>query len=106
MSRVKIGVVGVDSGQVLICDPCYIDSEWQKREFTDDAGVIGEFSYNGACKATLSEITPGSGQLHYRLGHAGAGVASRTGWGDGEYPVYANIDDKTGRVRSLTIKFD
>jgi hypothetical protein len=28
----KIGVVGVDSGQLLICDPCYIDSEWEKEE--------------------------------------------------------------------------
>ena len=25
---VKIGTLGVDSGQVLLCDPCYIDSEW------------------------------------------------------------------------------
>jgi hypothetical protein len=30
MSKVKkVGVVGVDSGQVMICDPCYIESEWK-----------------------------------------------------------------------------
>ena len=34
---VKVGVVGVDSGQVMICDPCYVDSEWKKGEPTDDA---------------------------------------------------------------------
>jgi len=28
-----LGIVGVDSGQLLICDPCYIDSEWKKEEF-------------------------------------------------------------------------
>lgn len=28
-----IGKVGVDSGQLLICDPCYIDSEWVKEDF-------------------------------------------------------------------------
>jgi len=28
-----IGHIGVDSGQVLICDPCYIDSEWKNEEF-------------------------------------------------------------------------
>lgn len=30
---VDLGEVGVDSGQLLITDPCYIDSEWQKKEF-------------------------------------------------------------------------
>lgn len=27
---VQAGVVGVDSGQVMICDPCYIDSQWKR----------------------------------------------------------------------------
>jgi hypothetical protein len=31
----QIGSVGVDSGQLIICDPCYIDSEWEKEEFED-----------------------------------------------------------------------
>ena len=30
---IEIGVVGVDSGQLLICDPCYINSEWKDEEF-------------------------------------------------------------------------
>lgn len=29
----EIGFVGVDSGQIVICDPCYIDSQWKKEEF-------------------------------------------------------------------------
>ena len=29
---VELGVVGVDSGQLLICDPCYIDSEWKDED--------------------------------------------------------------------------
>ena len=35
MKKVLIGHVGVDSGQLLMCDPCYIDSEWTKEDFTD-----------------------------------------------------------------------
>lgn len=31
----EIGTVSVDSGQLLITDPCYIDSEWSKEEFED-----------------------------------------------------------------------
>ena len=35
MSVELIGHVGVDSGQLLLCDPCYIDSQWEKEDFTD-----------------------------------------------------------------------
>lgn len=35
MGSKLIGHVGVDSGQLLLCDPCYIDSEWRKEEFND-----------------------------------------------------------------------
>lgn len=31
----EIGLVAVDSGQLMITDPCYIDSEWQVQEFED-----------------------------------------------------------------------
>jgi len=26
--EVKLGVVGVDSGQLMVCDPCYLEDEW------------------------------------------------------------------------------
>jgi len=35
MEKKLIGYVGVDSGQLLLCDPCYIDSIWKKEEFED-----------------------------------------------------------------------
>lgn len=35
MKKVQIGVVGVDSGQLVLCDPCYIDSQWKKEDFQD-----------------------------------------------------------------------
>mgnify|MGYP001612550115 FL=1 len=30
-----LGVVAVDSGQLLITDPCYIDSHWENKPFED-----------------------------------------------------------------------
>jgi hypothetical protein len=36
----QIGVVGVDSGQVVICDPCYIDSEWVNEELVPTPAII------------------------------------------------------------------
>jgi hypothetical protein len=139
---VEIGLVGVDSGQLMITDPSYIDSEWQDEEFEDlriykdketgltyqfrkdfdnyadvisgfDVDVNGlistgrlievslkreqNFSYAGACAATLSEN--GYGELKYKLGHSGAGVAFSTAFGDGLYPVYGEkYDGKIIRV--------
>lgn len=35
MIKKKIGVIGIDSGQIIICDPCYIDEHWSHEEFKD-----------------------------------------------------------------------
>jgi hypothetical protein len=32
----RLGTVGVDSGQLLITDPCYIDGQWLDEPFEDD----------------------------------------------------------------------
>lgn len=137
MEKELIGHVGVDSGQLLLCDPCYIDSEWEKEDFRDlrvfkhketgeeltypldfsnfqeiipkygknmndliatedwkqifDSSSKHPFSYNSCCKKTLSE--KGHGQLDYKMGHPGVGVAFSTAFGDGVYPVYAIYGD-------------
>lgn len=31
----EMGLIAVDSGQLMITDPCYIDSEWENQEFED-----------------------------------------------------------------------
>lgn len=143
-----IGHVGVDSGQLMLCDPCYIDSEWQKEDFEDiriykhketgdqlqyrvhfanyeevipkygktmnELNATGEwtmeekhdtkypFSYNACSKATLSE--DGHGQLKYKMGHPGVGVAFRTAFGDGMYPVVAHYMPD-GTLRSVEVLF-
>lgn len=153
--RQQIGIVGVDSGQLVICDPCYIDSEWDSRdEYERDqifdvdyngltsvfdmgealknginfntplkqyenltmnelvkegwakerrAKETGVFGYNGCCHATQSEKL--GGQLNYKMGHAGAGVAVSSGYGDGSYPVYAHYNSE-GRVSKVEIIFE
>jgi len=111
----EIGIVGVDSGQILICDPCYIDSEWKKTKNDDDIfnkKFDGEFSYAGCCQATLKDKEGDEGgQLNFALGHAGAGVAMTSGFGDGGYPVIAKIknygtdEEPDWRVKEAVIKF-
>lgn len=149
MASKLIGHVGVDSGQLLLCDPCYIDSQWEKEDFADlrryqhkDSGYTlqylkdfinyqepmeefggknmneliatgeweelpydlpkHEFSYNACAKATLSE--DGHGQLNFKLGHPGVGVAFSTAFGDGMYPVIAHYHSD-GTLRSVEVVF-
>ena len=139
---ILVGHVGVDSGQILICDPCYIDSSWKKEDFADirryrhqGTGDVLEyrkdfqnfeerlkiydktmnqmikdtevyelptpaakhaFSYNGCCIATSNKN--GCAELDN-----GTAVVTSSGYGDGYYPVYAEIVD--GRVRKIWVDF-
>lgn len=183
--RVKLGVVGVDSGQILVIDPSYLDEHWRRggeavphglrfwgrdaaivrdrlahhpvvarierqgedhvymvhlkpptglaaerypREIRDvdskpsrgrgarhvtawalrslirglarmktedELSVVWEIandsSYQQVCELTGG--ANGGGQLNYAAGHAGLGVASSTGGGDGTYEVWATLRD-------------
>jgi hypothetical protein len=92
-TKVKIGSCGVDSGQLLIIDPCYL-SNWKDGEFPSKDGN----DYNA-----VSELTIGN-----KFGEHKGGVVSETGYGDGRYPVIATIADegKWGkRIKKIEIKF-
>jgi hypothetical protein len=94
-----IGEFAVDSGQAIVGDPCYLE-DWKpwdsdKEKFEDHVNKVGEYSYLGACNATLGK---GFGQLGNQA------VAFSTGYGDGLYPVYADITED-GRVGMIVIDF-
>jgi len=76
---IQLGVVGVDSGQLLIADPCYIGSQKALA------------SYDAILNARKSRES--FDQLFYDLGHAGAGVVFNSGLGDGVYKVYGKFKD-------------
>lgn len=148
------GEVGVDSGQLMVCDPCYVDSEWQSgtrpaghpplvlsqkgrdkfpalKNFRcqwphfnwgdgtyddicpelgmsiNEANKLGlleevdldperDFSYRGACDVSHLK-GDGFGQMNYKAGHAGVGVAFTSGYGDGRYRVYVRRNSD-GRI--------
>lgn len=97
-----VGHCGVDSGQIMFADPCYVSDFKFEDEFSANVNpdTRGEypFTYNGASSATCSDAQAG------QLGHSTAVVMS-SGWGDGCYPVYVQYGDD-GRVASATIVFD
>lgn len=88
--HVLIGHCGVDSGQIMIVDPCYvIDNKFSEQQ------------YDECCEVSLSDKQAGSIMRNLA-------VVSTTGIGDGYYPVYATVEDVDGwgvRVTKLEIDF-
>lgn len=85
---VHVGGVCVDSAQLLIVDPCYLKN-------TDIDKL-----YQQACDVTLSPLGVG-GCLDPNGWNLA--LATRTGWGDGRYHVYAQF--RGDRVKAIKIEF-
>lgn len=106
MTKTLIAHIGVDSGQIMIADPCYIkdgfDNEFDPETKGQDKQPHYEMNYDGCCNATLSEN--GYGQLGNDF-TSHLGLACRTAYGDGVYPIYAEYNGD-GTIKTLTIDFD
>lgn len=85
-----VGTIAVDSGQIMVIDPCYVWSD----DFALGAEPTGG-EYDAVCRVTTG--TKGFGQIDL-------GFATGTLYGDGVYPVYAEMVD--GRIARLIIEFD
>jgi hypothetical protein len=102
-----IGQFFVDSGQAMIGDPCYLD-EWKHWDsgsdipFEEHKNRNGEYGYLGAANATLSKN--GYGVLGTGVIEGTGITGTNAGYGDGVYPVYADIDED-GRVARIVIEF-
>lgn len=79
----QVGTFAVDSGQVMIIDPCYVDEG---------------FSYGQVCDVTLNKENGYKGQFQ-------GGFVTSTLHGDGLYPIMAELDDR-GCIIRLVIDFD
>ena len=81
-----LGEIYVDSGLVLVGDPCY------RRE-----GSGNQAAWEAFCHRITS--TGGDEPL-------GEGLGLTVSCDDGIYPVFAETDPETGRVLAITIEFD
>lgn len=88
----KIGYIGVDAGLCWVGDPCYI---LHKEKLPETLGK----DWSDFCTKLGDDVT----KFNYELGHEGLGVCVSTGYGDGLYPVYANIEK--GLVRGIWVDF-
>lgn len=97
-SRELIGEIGVDAGLCWIGDPCYILHAHPKpKAIGKDWGEFCDILHKNGTYPTRM-------QLNYDLGHPGLGIVVSTGYGDGVYPVYAEINDE-GRIAAVTVEF-
>lgn len=91
------GSFAVDSGQAMVGDPCYLDGwDTNKNDEWELEGKVGQYSYQGASATTLANNYGGLGN---------SAVVFSTGYGDGLYPVYVQMNDD-GRVGKVVIDFD
>ena len=82
----------------MVGDPCYLD-QWKTDEGLewDLQGKIGQYSYQGASATTIEHS-------YGELG-IGTAVVFNTGYGDGYYPVYVQMNED-GRVSKVVIDFE
>ena len=103
-----VGYFGVDSGQVMIGDPCYLDA-W-RMEMEEEGGEFNAslpkpypYTYNGACSATCSKESAGVlGQISEHRPE-GTAIVTNTGYGDGSYPVF--VEREGNRIMRIIIDF-
>ena len=98
MSWVSAGSVGVDSGQIMIVDPCYIRNNFDNHDGSqkwEPSVYKGQLNYQGVSATTIAE----------GFGQAGEAVATTSGYGDGVYPVEVRLNEDN-RVMELRIKFE
>lgn len=93
----KIGYCGVDSGQIILVDPCYVMANRGK-----DGQPVADKN-----QLTYDAMIEKEGEQPQELvfsGIGGNGVLVRGFGGDGNYPVYARIDDDL--VKEIKIVFN
>jgi hypothetical protein len=112
IDRRQVGIVHVDSAAVLITDPAYVKHFGQDHDFSVDLNELTmreprpdgyPYSVGGAWEGRCN--THGAGQMVHADGRAGAGIVAESGLGDGEYPVFVEYDEETGRVARVIVEF-
>lgn len=97
VEKKRLGYISVDSGTVLLADPCYWIQEDKETELKPDETRWGKF---------ISEIRGKTEHVFkHKSGFDGKGILIRNFGGDGCYPVYVETDG-SGRQTRVIIDFE
>lgn len=94
------GYCGVDSGQIMVIDPCYAF----KDNYTGNDSTVTGGNYDAICRVSIAD-TFGEFPLPANGYYGNIGVVTSSGYGDGCYPVFVDVNED-GRVVELRIAFD
>jgi hypothetical protein len=94
------GYCGVDSGQIMVIDPCYAF----KDSYTGNDSAVTGGNYDAICRVSIAD-TFGGFPLPANGYSGNIGVVTSSGYGDGCYPVFVDVNED-GRVVELRIAFD
>jgi hypothetical protein len=94
-----LGHIDVDAGLVYIGDPCYL---YGGDDFIDGGNLPPR--WDQVC-ASLGDKYPVNHSVPHAHGRNGQGIIASTCWGDGTYPVYAELNSE-GRFGRIIIDFD
>lgn len=88
----KVGTVYVDSGTIMVGDPCYTqgaDASHASKDWMDFLAKTWpeNFGLNATPHGSMENVVPA-------LGEKGVGMVVSSGFGDGEYPVYVKYSDE------------
>jgi len=102
---IKIGDCAVDSGTIILVDPCYVlpDSVNKKGQLESHHGKES-YTYEKFIKDSFKGNIDLLPREIIFTGIAGTGVAIGGFGGDGNYPVYIKKDEN-GQVKEAKIKF-
>lgn len=104
MPKKLVGHIGVDSGTLMLVDPCYIAKYPMLYCQGQKIDKSGNIQWNQP-KDTLPDLW---GDFCMCLDDnlprtMNAGVVTRTRYGDGEFPVYAHFN-KHGEIMKLEVR--
>ena len=92
----QLGYISVDSGTVLVADPCY----WLKSDKEENLKE-NETRWGRFCEEIGSDTVH---EFEHGSGFIGKGIMLGGFGGDGVYPVFAEYD-KNGRQTRLIVEF-
>ena len=109
----KIGAVGIDSGNLLLVDPAYLQKPKDIPKYDALVGlktskrVIPTSKVRKTPKEWTPRMRSDTAQVLYPTGRKGAGVITSTGFGDGMYPVFAKFGtgDWSDRITEVRVDF-
>jgi len=106
---ISLGTIGVDSGTMMFCDPCYVIKKLNNLE-EDYSNSESPLDWEEFCETRLSSLYESSNGSVVRLNDYdyADGAIMNTGFGDGSYKVEieeGDFGDFGKRVVSAKITF-